>query len=362
MNEPMYEGKETELVEELRCFHCFQTPDTPLLRCSRCNVAWYCSVTCQKEHYTTRHRNLCRGIATFQKLVQQEESRIRSAPGDDVFVSNAGEMWGWTDTIPYMEATFALADCYWRAAFECEIKQVWEKALFHLLEHLRQGALDQYAARSRVPFILLSLNRDDDAYTFIKYWVQIHIASRKDADVIYHAHENTEVGDWIYPPVEKDCRYLDLFDEIPNADPQEVEVHFLVALVIMKLRIVAVHNSAVQSLDLAMKGTSGRRIQEVQPTIQEMLVRDDVNVDRQWEQVVLLLDTIHRLNPSMLPAILNPKPLLDQPMPTECILGQPSEAYRTVVDCRRCFYRVPSASTVLEKRFGSNPSYNSNLS
>ncbi len=50
----------------------------------------------------------------------RRRAHFRSEPGDDVLMTNAGEVWGWTDTTPYMEATYALADLYWQAAYQCE--------------------------------------------------------------------------------------------------------------------------------------------------------------------------------------------------------------------------------------------------
>ena len=47
---PMYDGRDLHLVEEPRCFHCFQTPTTKLVQCSNCGVAWYCNKSCQDEH------------------------------------------------------------------------------------------------------------------------------------------------------------------------------------------------------------------------------------------------------------------------------------------------------------------------
>jgi hypothetical protein len=153
---------------------------------------------------------------------------------------------------------------------------------------------------------------------------------------------------------------LETFEIISDADPNEVEVPFLVGLGIMKLRIVATYDSSMQSLHLAMKKTAGC-IQEVQSGIQDTLIRDDVQ--SQWEQLNRLLDAIDHLNPSMLPAILNPKPFFQQLLPpSQIVAGHPSEAFRTLVDCRRCFYRVPGALALLRTRLGDNVTYDSDMS
>ena len=87
-------------------------------------------------------------------------------------------------------------------------------------------------------------------------------------------------GDWIYPR-ETNCRYLDVFEDIFSNKKPQADLAYLLALVIIKLRIVAAHDAAMQSLE-------------------------DVDVESQREQANRLLDVIHLQNPSMIPALLNP--------------------------------------------------------
>lgn len=256
-----------------------------------------------------------------------------------------------------MEATYDVTDGYWFAAQESKVKQVWEKALFYLLENLRLGATDNLGSRLRVPFVLLLLNRDDDSYCFIRYWNEIDSDLNVALEQMYRNSLNTKEGEWIYAR-ERDCRYVDMFEHYSNQELLKVERPFLVAMVIIQLRIVAAHEAAIQSLELALSGTAGQRIQEVRLAIQEMLVRPDVNVTRLRQQVHRMLDAIHLLNPSMLPALINPRPILDQPPPPRIVRGHPSEIYRTIRECWRCFQQVPGALEMLQERFGSNPVYN----
>ena len=81
---PIYEGKDAHLREEHYCLKCSETPTTKLLRCSRCNVAWYCNKTCQKKHYA-EHRTMCRQLANIMKFVQEEGLALRSVPGINIF-------------------------------------------------------------------------------------------------------------------------------------------------------------------------------------------------------------------------------------------------------------------------------------
>lgn len=352
-------------LKEPYCFHCLNVPATKLLRCSRCQVAWYCNSQCQKEHYAVKHRPLCLRIAKAKKRVEREEVKLRSTPirpfigTQTVFEADIGNFWGLEQTIAYMQASCDLLKAHWDAANDSEVKELWEKTLFYSLEHLRLGAVDHMGARLRVPFILLFLNRDDDACTFIQYWSRPP-ETVLDSDAIYDTHFNSKEGDWIYPCV-PNIRYSDISDQIMDSnDFQAVELPFLVALAIIKLRVVAEHEAISQSLELAFEGTAGQRIQEVQSTVKDMLL-PNIDMESQRRQLQRVLDAIHLHNPSMLPAIINPTPITEQPRPDIATLGHPSEVYDSLLFSRRCFVQVPGALDMLKERFGSNPIYNSNM-
>ncbi|GAX21869.1 hypothetical protein FisN_30Hu070 [Fistulifera solaris] len=348
---PMYEGKDPFLREEPCCLHCFKTPDTKLVKCSRCQIAWYCNETCQKEHFP-KHRDFCKHVSECHIKVQLMKEYLRSEPQESVFETDIGNFWGREDTIPFMQSTFMLASWYFVAAHESDIREVLEKALFVLLEHLRLGVLDEREARWRAPFFLLSLNRDDDAYSFIRYWVRFKELLDLDQDdfQIPDNYLNSKEGDWIYPR-ETDCRYLDVFQDIwSNENAQETELAFLVALLIIKLRIVAAHDAAKFSIELALGGVAGQRIQEVQPAIEEMVIRQDADVEGQREQVHRLMDVIHDKNPSVLLALLNPRPVMEESKPKS---GVPSDVHRILMDCKAVYYRVPGAVELLKERLGS---------
>jgi hypothetical protein len=74
-------------------------------------------------------------------------------------------------TQAHFKARTKLANTYWIAAYDSEVKEVWEKSLSHYLEILRLDVSDPSFVRFRVPFILLYINRDNEAYSFIRYWL-----------------------------------------------------------------------------------------------------------------------------------------------------------------------------------------------
>ena len=110
-----------------------------------------------------------------KRYLIQEEIRLRYDPDEeDIFETEIGNFWSSPQTHPYMEATYDMANWYRTAKYQSDdVKEVWEKSLFHILEHLRLGAIDHMGARWRAPFFVLSLNRDDNTYSFIRYWVKL---------------------------------------------------------------------------------------------------------------------------------------------------------------------------------------------
>lgn len=75
----------------------------------------------------------------------------------------------------------------------------------------------------------------------------------------------------------------------------------------------------------------------------------------QERQAPELLDVIHKANPTMLPAFINPIPLLSQPPPPLCASGKPSEAAGALADAAASFNRIAGARDILIQHFGANP-------
>lgn len=42
-------------------------PERSLLRCSRCQVVWYCNAQCQKDHWKA-HKEICKRVAPKQQV------------------------------------------------------------------------------------------------------------------------------------------------------------------------------------------------------------------------------------------------------------------------------------------------------
>jgi hypothetical protein len=275
--QPSYEGKDPRLQDVPCCATCHSRPVAKLMCCSRCKTAWYCSKECQLADYESSHKSLCVSIARILKRVEQVTVPLRSTIIDvflepqNFFVSQVGLFGQFYQAHEYLTARRYLVDLYAQAAHIAETKSVWERALSHALELMRLDYRDVVGTRSVIPFILLNLNRDDDAFDFIRYWTKIDLDDRSKLFDLMNRHFVSQEGDWIYPR-NQNCRFMDVFEECANVTDQKAPLPFLVALLIIKCRIVATYDITCESMDLAFGTPNGQRIQEVQSAVKELLL------------------------------------------------------------------------------------------
>ena len=170
---PSYEGIDCGFHEEPRCAWCFSRPEQRLLCCSRCHTAWYCNISCQKGHYA-QHKVVCLPLARNLKKVEQLAIPVRYMRHDfgfddiddepeDFFETQIGGFSQWDETRAYLSFRRNLVGAYVGAAYAAEFKGNYEKALYHALEVQRLNAGGELNARYNTPFILVNLQRDDDA-------------------------------------------------------------------------------------------------------------------------------------------------------------------------------------------------------
>lgn len=348
-----YKGNDPNLKGGPYCFacHCYddRTVVTELKRCSRCQAAWYCSGQCQKRHFKD-HRSLCKRIGGETDIVELMTFPLQHLPLDDdsvgnLFETHLGEFGAVDVAHDYLEALSNLANSYWNAAYEWEVREIWEKSLFYYLELLRVDVAHQCETRFRVPFILLYLNRDDDAYCFIRYWLNF---GGEDDDEILARHARSREGDWLYP-VERNCRYNDLLEECPKEDELKFTLPYMVVLAIIKLRILASHDAIARTLDFVFLQTEGRRIQEVRPMVHEILAGSDAATQRQ--QLNRILDRIQHGEPSIFRAILEYEHISETSRAADLYDTFRSQSFSLndfiLLNGLRSFCRVPGATDIL---------------
>jgi len=172
-----------------------------------------------------------------------------------------------------------------------------------------------------------------------RYWLN---CGDEDYDEREALHANSNEGDWLYPRKEG-CRFLDIFEESPNRNPKYMDLPFLIAVCIVKLRLVAAYDAKLQ---------------------RGMDVSDDekAKAESNRQQIQRLMDQIHENNPSMLPSLVNPMPFKSQPLPEYHSEGHPSEAFLVLNNANRCWMGVPGSAEMLAERFGTMyPSYDHDL-
>ena len=162
-----------------------------------------------------------------------------------------------TDKYSSARDQLALKICEMGQAYKAEnpdrSKPMFEAALAHYLELLRLTYTprfgDQLELRHKVPFILLLLNRDQDAYNFIKWWANIIPLGDFDFD----PRPKAKKGEWIYL-VGQDI-FEDLFSSVPQYHKSS-DLTFVLALFLIKSRIVQKWESAHQKLEAFVKAVS----------------------------------------------------------------------------------------------------------
>lgn len=159
--------------------------------------------------------------------------------------------------------------------------------------------------------------------------------------------------------------YEDVLESIPGLQVMDVDLDFLLALTIVKLRLIAAFLAAPRAVEALQTSVLGSRLGDASDHVTQMLQggpEEERRIERQREMVDMYLDAIDAKNPSMLPAIINPAPLKNQSPPSYFSCGEPTEAYFSLMRCNRLFVRIPGVELMLERRFGKNPEYNANMS
>jgi hypothetical protein len=347
-----YNGKDPNLEELPYCFACPEkTVSSGMKRCSRCDTAWYCSSECQKKHFK-EHRDFCKQIAEEVETLERETVVLQNYKVSDdgtetenLLKEFTGYLFGIENTQTYLQARIKLADLYWIAAYDSEVKDVWEKALFHYLEILRLDVSDPSNVRFRVPFILLYLNRNDEAYAFIQYC----LSEKEDIRELVQRHQQTHEGDRLYA-IEPNCRYRDIFRECPMLAAKSLTAPLLLALAIIKMRIVESHDCIMPAVESALKETECERIQEVRSVIQEMIVERNYNLSNQEQQRDRLLA---RIDPYLFQSM---QAFERTALPGNCSKLEEVTRYNPVPanvalwNGLRAFFRVPGAANILGER------------
>lgn len=362
----IYEGRDPAVSMVQLCGSCKKesSPSLPLQRCSRCQIVFYCCRDCQKSDFAN-HKSLCKKIQKLTTAMKEEGDALQEIDGyEEVFTDDSvGRFWGLFETRDYMRARLRLANELYDFACQANPPQLhyWNCMLEHYQEMLRLCMSDNLGLRSRFPFLLLEMNRDDDAANFVIYWLNQQRSDDEDShDETVSRHENSSEGEWIYPKV-IDARFINILEPFMYENTKYIDLSMLVAAACIKMRLVAIEMSQEQTMKAFNSSKLGVQASPVNHIVESMLPASDKRLKGQRYQLDKLLDIIHQNNPAVLPALLNPDPLLNQPRPGSYGLGDASEAYFVVENAVRIWNRIPGASQILEKRCGPTSKYSAVL-
>ncbi|KAK6435559.1 hypothetical protein LTR95_008254 [Oleoguttula sp. CCFEE 5521] len=235
----------------------------------------------------------------------------------NAFETAVGHFWGILDTRDYMRARFALGD----TVRTTNIKQGTEEAQGHFGDVLRLFRSDIMVVRDFVPPLMLRLDRDQEWYDFVKWW----LTSDERADY-----------DW----GNVDLPYLNLVGENALEEADFVPDRFasaqqITSLLLLKLRLLM----DATRIRLVRNVIAARLPSELVTQIEEAIVRSpfsaaacgkDVVYIRNLQaklgrQIMTLGAKLVEVNHNVITALIEPQDWLDK-LPNSYSHGSPEEA------------------------------------
>ena len=266
---------EPQLQLESCCATCKTTMSKATLRkCSSCKLVFYCGRDCQAQDWQ-RHKTQedCSVVKKLRRRLGRANEKVESSAlvlmrhfsiqygeeddflgkymSDETFgriIRGRGSFNVHEDDREEMHEVFNMIDLVagrfgddnepittevirsMRLLFEKVVetaerlgtRSLWELALEIAVElkRISHVALPDLIDET-IPSILLKLHRDDDAIGYIKYWMNWRPQAVIDYDVIWASK-----GDWPFPCA-KDCRFLDLSDDMRNCYFEDERLWFL---------------------------------------------------------------------------------------------------------------------------------------
>ncbi len=225
-----------EIIVE--CHGCRRSKDEEgkrlnLTFCAECRLVKFCSAKCKSDN-RSKHKIDCRKgeIKILSDKVEELACELRNysefgEPPENLFEMSVGRFWGMIDTRDYCRARYKLANELCKIGSEENCKESYEAALSHYLELLRLSPTDNLGLRFKVPFVLLNLNRDQDSYDFVKWWLTV------DPNRVNIILSCSREGDWPY------MTNQNMLEDLSKAlKKRSTGPHFAAALALIKSRLI----------------------------------------------------------------------------------------------------------------------------
>lgn len=361
------DGKKAIMSAESRCF-CYKnhtdsdsSTDTKLRLCQGCNLAKYCSRACQTDDWSS-HKADCTAISKAYKKMVFEKTKLLSVPADfmnpnpaEVFETCVGNFWGMLDPRDYCRARYSYAAHILDMTRSHNYAYIIEASLRENLALLRLCSGDNMGLRDMVLFMLIRLNRDQDCYRFIKYWILDNEKGVQD----YGWAAKFSDGEWIYGECES-------FESVSNddilkiMDKSQYELAFAVALCAIVIRQ---HNAKLASLHIQRNAWNELNLltELCSDKVQDFVGVSESNIKvlRQEHKTFVdcLLRRVNKANATILRAIVNPAPIRACGKPGAYSHGTPEEGHLIFEACDGIFQDIPGAVEMIESVVGTNPHY-----
>ncbi|KAI0563129.1 hypothetical protein FGB62_45g131 [Gracilaria domingensis] len=228
-----------------------------------------------------------------------------------------------------------------------EVAPLLEKVLEHRLYLLRLY-VDRFDLSQYIPFTLLRLDQEDRCVAFITNCTR---SDNNDEELESPSEQ---------PPYEPlkvdDClntfadRYADIFDTVPEARPNFVRTSFLIALCIVKLRIIARYEAKCERMDSFLHTSIGQRLEDCVQHIAHYVVgdkREAARVAEQERHVERYLEIIKSPDSTYLELIINPELLKSCKVMSNRLRA--NTLNETIWNSNQMLTRIPGAIERLKK-------------
>ena len=198
------------------CDSCGTTQGS-LLRCSACQVLYYCGASHQAAD-RKRHKKGCDTLKKARKDYANEEKALQeyrppSWNNQNLFEVGVGCFWGILDTRDYMRARHRLVDTMLESfGGPGGRADAVQEASDHFMDMLRLCRSDNMGVRDKVPWLYIRLNKDQAAYDFMKWHATTGSEPRRDWDNMELPYLDVKNADILETPLDgwANNRFLEL--------------------------------------------------------------------------------------------------------------------------------------------------------
>lgn len=352
-----------------------------LKNCTRCRSIRYCGRSCQRSEFK-KHNDHCQFIKnTIDELLKIEETYKQfklSSTGapQNIWETEVGDFWahandqfweksggGPATTWPreYLKKRMRLVNSLWIVAdTNLGNHETTEVIMEHLLEIIRLDISDGIGCKEMLVFMFLTLGRDEDAYGFMLWWL------KNPGEPVDLEYKKLIIGQW--QKEENPDKFEDLFERTDTEDFDEkgeeevltnTYLGFKLGLLAIKIRNV------IELEELDMKKTKfDKRMADARPESTASKLRDsgifmdcahlfirgeqqqhERKLEDQYDHIERYLEMINEHNPTVLPALVEPKQIQSLKESTDGITsGGVSEAREVLRYSLRYFHRLSTQS------------------